>query len=814
MFTPTHVRHMVKHLVVFTLSLLLVLTTALGSSVAVADTTITPEVALSGIYPHYTGGTGSYSLDYYVVKYTVTMDKPRLFGMKQTANTMGVQLLSEDTNSPVASGNVINGYAYSQQTTYVPDGYTSIFTPTLSATNIITLSFKIPASKLQYWKFTSDMFKFDFMLLKEENGVYTQLTDTQESTTGTQTGSTIKTNWVGYYYDDGYVSRFRISSVDGSQTLPSFCVDGKTSTLNEVIGTSRIDGISTAKAKNYYFQKLSEDNPAVYGENGVISTRSQDAQYRPYTSQEEIIKHIKMALYYYQTQGSTDSILSAKRKKTKNYQHYLLEQQLIWMYTDGIASSNTAWKNVHDHYLYTGDTASISFKDTQTLFSRIEAQNLTQSQLDSITLTFWQGVGPTGSEKRPSQNQMTYEYNPNVVSLSVVKVDVNATTTRLAGATFTLKNSAGEVVSTQTSGADGTLTFRKLTDGTYMLQETVAPSGYDLNATVYTVTVAGGSFTIKDMQNNTVALNSSGQLQVGDKKTPVKGKFAVKKVDADDVSKTLAGATFELKLNSTSASTSFEKTTDSRGLISFEDLDPGQYLLKEKEAPYGYQLDSATYVIDVHDDGTVTWRNTATGESSSSAGRDITITIKDSAYPPMKVQVVKMTHVAGDGSETQEVPITSGKLVLKLTAVAGNTHAVPTGKDTFEFDLSTQPSDGTEMTPLTMTLPDGLSGDYILTEVSAPAGYVKTNKSYTIRVNPDNRTVTLLDSSNLPSTVLYRYDVQDKVDDMRSLKIFNEKPEYPHTGGSGTRMFTVAGCIVMLIGIAIAFGYRSKAKNK
>lgn len=78
-------------------------------------------------------------------------------------------------------------------------------------------------------------------------------------------------------------------------------------------------------------------------------------------------------------------------------------------------------------------------------------------------------------------------------SLDVVKVDANNPATKLGGATFQLSSEDGTYVVSQTTSSEtatlGVATFSGLKAGTYKLQETAAPAGYNINSTVYTITI-------------------------------------------------------------------------------------------------------------------------------------------------------------------------------------------------------------------------------------------------------------------------------------------------------------------------------------
>lgn len=78
----------------------------------------------------------------------------------------------------------------------------------------------------------------------------------------------------------------------------------------------------------------------------------------------------------------------------------------------------------------------------------------------------------------------------------VKKVD-GASGNALAGAEFTLRDAAGTVIAAETSGEDGRIQFRELTEGVYTLTETVVPDGYmDKNLSM-TVTISQNSVTME-----------------------------------------------------------------------------------------------------------------------------------------------------------------------------------------------------------------------------------------------------------------------------------------------------------------------------
>lgn len=169
-------------------------------------------------------------------------------------------------------------------------------------------------------------------------------------------------------------------------------------------------------------------------------------------------------------------------------------------------------------------------KDTAT-FAVVASEDLLKGDkfygYDTIKVTFSAKVNADIADKVLSDlpntdglyygNKGNFTYKPfnntvNVATagLDVTKVDGNATSTKLAGAEFTLyKDSActeaikvdGVTVkaTTTTNGNDkfyyGTHEFYFTPGVTYYTKETTAPSGYNINATVFTVKAVAKAYT-------------------------------------------------------------------------------------------------------------------------------------------------------------------------------------------------------------------------------------------------------------------------------------------------------------------------------
>ncbi len=187
-------------------------------------------------------------------------------------------------------------------------------------------------------------------------------------------------------------------------------------------------------------------------------------------------------------------------------------------------------------------------------------------------------------------------YNAPKGSLVVVKLDAD-TKKPLAGATFKITTSSGEFVAAQggvvssnglyTTDKNGQIILTGLNPNTYVVTETRAPEGYELDAPPQTVAV-----NAQDTQT----------LTFYDTKTPLGGLRIIK---LDEVTRQpISGVEFEVA-HMDGKRVSFYRT-DSKGIISLPHLAPGWYTVTERKAAHGYELDAAPRDVDVKDRETTT----------------------------------------------------------------------------------------------------------------------------------------------------------------------------------------------------------------
>lgn len=145
----------------------------------------------------------------------------------------------------------------------------------------------------------------------------------------------------------------------------------------------------------------------------------------------------------------------------------------------------------------------------------------------------------------------------------------------IEGADFTLYDAAGNPLATQTTKAGQALVFNNLAEGTYRIKETKAPTGYQEPN-------FSEEFTIDDA-------NSSIEYKVFNQRIPTvaKGKVRVQLYAEGAEESTIGGAEFTLYDQKGHAIE--RKVTVAGKELLFENLELGEYTLRETKIPAGYE---------------------------------------------------------------------------------------------------------------------------------------------------------------------------------------------------------------------------------
>ena len=211
------------------------------------------------------------------------------------------------------------------------------------------------------------------------------------------------------------------------------------------------------------------------------------------------------------------------------------------------------------------------------------------------------------------------------------------------------------------------------------------------------------------------------------------------------------------------------------GKFKFDNLEVGKYAIKEIKAPKGYRTPkNFVRTFEITSEGKVKYENTVYNSD------DTFYNIENIKYPQMYFMFRKL--------DTNGELIKQGILELQLKG--------PKDK-TLSFDLTKSTNDGFKF-----EIPEDFpTGDYVLTEKTAPMGYQKSNVEYHIRIDAENRTITLVKEvkgsvETQKNIVLYQ-DNDGAIDTIKH-DIKNDKTVYPHTGGTGVVPFVLSGLFVML----------------
>ncbi|QWU43788.1 SpaA isopeptide-forming pilin-related protein [Bacillus sp. NP247] len=199
---------------------------------------------------------------------------------------------------------------------------------------------------------------------------------------------------------------------------------------------------------------------------------------------------------------------------------------------------------------------------------------------------------------------VTVENAKELGSLQVIKKDAESGKV-LEGAEFRLKNETGQVVGeAKTTNKDGVVTFENVVPGKYTLEETKAPEGYKAVEVTVKVNVVANEVAKQEILNEKVKEKITGQVEIT-------------KIDANDTDKKLEGAVFEILKDGIKIDT---LTSDKNGKATSKKLEPGDYVLKEVQAPEGYNLSNKGIEFTISNEKIVVIKLQMTNEKETSKG--------------------------------------------------------------------------------------------------------------------------------------------------------------------------------------------------
>lgn len=321
-------------------------------------------------------------------------------------------------------------------------------------------------------------------------------------------------------------------------------------------------------------------------------------------------------------------------------------------------------------------------------------------------------------------------------SLQLLKTDHNDR--RLAGIRFTVTGPSGTF--TETTNADGYVTFTNLLYGEYTITEDPAttPEGF----------AAASPFTLKVEQNGVTVSYTVKNL-------PVVGTVSIAKRGMDG--KALPNAVFEMRPVDANGSiitngAVHHTISDASGVAAFTNIPYGVYAIREQVAPIGYIKDTAVRYVRI---GNAPIPEGITVESDNAA------VVWDNIPLSGKLALHKTdgTNSLSGASFALYRATENGTEPVALTLYQATTLGVYAynGLASSPTSLMMDSAGYAEVSGLPY-------GAYVLREIAAPAGYVKDQEDRTFFISEHEKTVsvTRVNRELLGSVKLIKGDVTDE----------------------------------------------------
>ncbi|NQN94543.1 hypothetical protein HO994_00435 [Streptococcus suis] len=385
-------------------------------------------------------------------------------------------------------------------------------------------------------------------------------------------------------------------------------------------------------------------------------------------------------------------------------------------------------------------TYTISELSAPAGYEQLQPFDITVAEDGSVQLA--QGTNPEqvsqGQKDGRINIKLTNVFKPKI---KITKVDSRDANRKLAGARFKLfgPNENTQIGQEVTTGSNGEITLPGLEPGTYYLQESQPPTGYQANARKYQIVIADNGSARINNPDAKIEIGTS-QDQGADKIIPITVKndrtpFTVKirKRDYDDTSRGL-DARFQLYRKDGDQEVLLQglvgNTSGANSELLLPNLLPNTYVLKEITAPAGnYEAirpiqftitEEGRLQIDVNDRGFASVENGGNSQELILLIKNIKkfrlrIKKQDATNEQTLLDGARFTLYRAQGN-------TGGKLEQLATGVTANGLA----------DIDVGP------------------GYFILQETQAPTGYVLNGKEYIFQINHDG-TVLLRNGDNMTS---------------------------------------------------------------
>jgi LPXTG-motif cell wall-anchored protein len=287
-----------------------------------------------------------------------------------------------------------------------------------------------------------------------------------------------------------------------------------------------------------------------------------------------------------------------------------------------VFNSNINGKYSVDGTIYIQTMANTSTIDLDTpttiTVSSTASTGSTHLQVDTVTLSNDEVLGKWGVRSTEYDNQVYWNVRINYGGSALTNVVITDTLTNGDGSetseeyvtdSFSLtrvefSESGGVTHTYETINLSDKLTFSN-DNRTFTINLGDVPEGYHYRLTYRTTYTSGTTLS------NTVSLTSTEktdhvtssyvwQSSSGNADGDLANRIEIIKVDAEDNSKTLAGATFLVTADDGST---FELTTGEDGTVTSDLLTAGTYTVVETTAPDGYELDDTVYTLEVSSSG-------------------------------------------------------------------------------------------------------------------------------------------------------------------------------------------------------------------